>query len=456
MSTKNYKIQSGDSLGLIAQRNNTTEDELMSLNPQIKDRHSIYAGHNIIIPIKEEKKKPKVKDVKEKIAEIKVKTKDSKPEEVYNKQCRIIHVQKVTGPKEITIGESATYEITKYNRTDLTDAEKKKVKWKVEFYSNCNARKVIRSIDDCSTTPSVFQIKNDKLIIKKVPNFWVCCVGIYPYIEQETIAVRQLSKVGGEMNPILIGKVSAKDKYLNKADMYKDLECGDMTVVDFKSYYKAICSLDCERRFKSFIDRTDDSHFESFKTLLTRYSIGDLEDVTLDFWQKMKDNKLAKNEKFTFDKAMICYDSKLSEKAKEYDTDSDDDYQKMFFQQIANLIKGVKGNLIKLDTIGLVGIPSYKTIWTDISGLGILVHGTEGYEVNLIDYECIQGNKFKATIEVNIYDNFGLDKDDIKAGELGMRAEPYKFLSWFYLQRVRGYKPFRTRITYTDIIEGEL
>lgn len=90
------------------------------------------------------------------------------------------------------------------------------------------------------------------------------------------------------------------------------------------------------------------------------------------------------------------------------------------------------------------------------SGLGILVHGSEGYEVNLIDYKCIHNNKFQATIEVKIYDNFGLDKDDIKAGELGMIAEPFKFLSWFYLQRVRGYKPFRTRITYTDIIEGDL
>ena len=83
----------------------------------------------------------------------------TRPEEVYNKQCRIIHVQKVTGPKEITIGESATYEITKYNRNDLTDAEKKKVKWKVEVYENYSDTIPIRSIDDCSTVPKVFKVK---------------------------------------------------------------------------------------------------------------------------------------------------------------------------------------------------------------------------------------------------------------------------------------------------------
>jgi len=93
-------------------------------------------SQNIIIPIKEEKKKPKIKEAKEKIAEIKAETKDSKPDEIHHKQCRILHVKKVTGPKEITIGESAIYEITQYNRTDLTNAEKKRVKWKVGLDKN--------------------------------------------------------------------------------------------------------------------------------------------------------------------------------------------------------------------------------------------------------------------------------------------------------------------------------
>lgn len=88
MATKSYEVQSGDSLGVIAQENNTSVSELMSLNPQIKDEGSIYAGNYILIPIKEEKKKPEVEEVKKKVAEIKATTKDSKPEEVYDKSCR--------------------------------------------------------------------------------------------------------------------------------------------------------------------------------------------------------------------------------------------------------------------------------------------------------------------------------------------------------------------------------
>jgi len=195
MGTKKYEVQSGDTLGAIAQQNSTTVDKIMALNPQIKNKNLIMVGQDITIPIKEEEKKPKIEKIKEKIAKIKAKSKDSKPEDIANKSCRIIRVEKVTGPKEITIGKSATYEITKYNRDDLTDAEKKKVKWKVEIYDDCNSTTSIRNIDDCSTVPDVFEIQNDKLIIKKVPDFWTCCIKVYPYMEIPTIAVRQVSKI---------------------------------------------------------------------------------------------------------------------------------------------------------------------------------------------------------------------------------------------------------------------
>jgi len=56
MGTKNYEVQSGDSLGVIAQENNTTVDELMALNKQIKNKNLIYVGQDIEVPIEEEKK----------------------------------------------------------------------------------------------------------------------------------------------------------------------------------------------------------------------------------------------------------------------------------------------------------------------------------------------------------------------------------------------------------------
>jgi len=45
-----YKIQSGDTLGALAQKNNTTIAELMAANPQITNANIIIAGQNLNIP----------------------------------------------------------------------------------------------------------------------------------------------------------------------------------------------------------------------------------------------------------------------------------------------------------------------------------------------------------------------------------------------------------------------
>jgi len=45
-----YRIQSGDTLSRIAQRNNTSVSALMKANPQIKNANLIYAGRSLNIP----------------------------------------------------------------------------------------------------------------------------------------------------------------------------------------------------------------------------------------------------------------------------------------------------------------------------------------------------------------------------------------------------------------------
>jgi LysM repeat protein len=44
---KFYTVKKGDTLSRIAMKFNTTVDELMKLNPQIKDPNLIYAGQRI-------------------------------------------------------------------------------------------------------------------------------------------------------------------------------------------------------------------------------------------------------------------------------------------------------------------------------------------------------------------------------------------------------------------------
>jgi LysM repeat protein len=46
-----YFVQKGDTLSEIAQRNHLTVDQIMAVNPQIKDKNKIYAGDTIYLPL---------------------------------------------------------------------------------------------------------------------------------------------------------------------------------------------------------------------------------------------------------------------------------------------------------------------------------------------------------------------------------------------------------------------
>ncbi len=45
-----YQIQKGDTLGNIARAHNTTVEEIMKVNPEIKDYNKIMMGYFIYIP----------------------------------------------------------------------------------------------------------------------------------------------------------------------------------------------------------------------------------------------------------------------------------------------------------------------------------------------------------------------------------------------------------------------
>ena len=45
-----YQIVSGDTLGKIARRNNTTVDKIMAINPELKNMNFIVAGCYIYLP----------------------------------------------------------------------------------------------------------------------------------------------------------------------------------------------------------------------------------------------------------------------------------------------------------------------------------------------------------------------------------------------------------------------
>ena len=395
--------------------------------------------------------------------------------------CEKVKATNIGGVEEIIIGERCEYNLYSYNISNVKDECRKKLKWKIEFYACCDAKEVIRSIDDCSLVPSVFGFEKDKLIIKKVPDFWFGCIGVYPYLHSPSVKVRKISKVRGNIKRRLLFE---RKHNPNKDDM----KYGDMTDEEFKKYYIPVCKKEhkielvklyrnnmfsmaiaakingtkvpwedenainqyCENEFKSWTNKSDDELFELFYSLIEWQSMGELETVALDILSKVKENKA--NTGVNYENTTLNFHAKIHESPQRF---LNNEIIPKFKEQLTLH----KGDISKVKLTGL-GYPRFNTFADKIIGLGIIFNGTEGSKVELLEYECENNKNFKAKIEITIYDHFGLDIDDVRIDNPNeprkhMDYHPFKFLAWAYLQRVRGYKPFPTQVKYEEIIEGE-
>ena len=415
---------------------------------------------------------------------------DKKPEEsvakcppeekkvVANNNCDDFYVTSISGPSLIRIGEKVEYVINGYNATETQEDCKDKVKWRVEVYGKCDVKKPIWVIEDCSMVSGVFKIEKDKLIILKAPSFWLCCIAVYAYVKSPTVNVRQITQVKGDINPILLFE---RRHNPNAADM----RFGDMTNEQFKVFYLPVSEREftikliqidnlndnpfkifgpkplwqndkyikdnCNKEYDGFVKKSDAKHFEKFKSLIEWQSTGELETVALDILNKFKENRANKGKNYE--------SSVLNRRAKEHES------PKRFLNneiipQLKKALFDAKGDIHNMNLFdnSVMGIPRFNTYMDKVQGLGIIFNGTLGSKIELIDYECIGNDRFRAKIRITIYDHFGLDIDDIRIDNpdeerVHMKIHPFKFLAWAYLQRVRGFKPFTTQVQYEETIE---
>ena len=92
-------------------------------------------------------------------------------------------------------------------------------------------------------------------------------------------------------------------------------------------------------------------------------------------------------------------------------------------------------------------------------GLGIAINDTWGYDMEILSFEQnTQKRTFSAEFEVEIFDHYGLNNEDIdpkiKGGWFGP-ANFEGFLCWFILQHKCGYKPFLTIMKIKNKIINE-
>lgn len=95
--------------------------------------------------------------------------------------------------------------------------------------------------------------------------------------------------------------------------------------------------------------------------------------------------------------------------------------------------------------------PKFTGMYNMFHGLKILINDTECTEVKLLGFQQGSGTKWEADIQITIIDHFGLDKHDA----LKYQGTHGGFAAWWVLQHMRGYQPFKTKITITKRLSSE-
>ena len=363
-----------------------------------------------------------------------------------------ILVTNVSGPSEVKIGEKAEYLIVGYSindtiycSNDVSDNDKKKVKWKIEVYGKCDVKKPTINIDDCSKVNGFFEIQPDKLIIKKIPNSWTCCIGIYPYIESPVVNVRQISHI--DVYTTLFSGRKAWGK----------LQTGFAREYRRVSQKKLDVNLDSVGKSKvtimKFMNENVIKSFYENGPLGVRAVLSDTDNIEnrlINNFYKGKGRKLSFN-----------HNSEQSKKLKELS--SFQEYWKKYLCVILSLARDGKINRhIDIEEIfkekypknhGL-GRPNFSNISemysSDYYGL---MGGTQRIEVDIeithyTRKACKEVDCYEIETHMFIQDWYGADWGDINGLESKLKGNVYSLNAFFWLQHYYGYQPFETEIIY--------
>ncbi len=95
--------------------------------------------------------------------------------------------------------------------------------------------------------------------------------------------------------------------------------------------------------------------------------------------------------------------------------------------------------------------------WWDNSSLATLVGGTQELKVWLVNMEYNHSTqKYQASLNVQIYDDFGINESDITNATFPASIALEGMVAQWILNNQRAYKPFRTRFDVDVTVEGSL
>ena len=239
-------------------------------------------------------------------------------------------------------------------------------------------------------------------------------------------------------------------------------------------------------------EETDEQLFARMKNLAEWVSQGKLEANNINLIDTWRQQKLSNPQQY-------YSDDRLTDAV--FDASVTQDFVDQIKEIISNSIRSASGDLGKVSMKSTPNSkrnkvelkrPTFSSKIDLINGLTFALNDTWGFRITLKSYSCdIKKRKYWAIVSIEIYDHFGLDKEDvIKYGSLEKIKSKYPvlleissqvtrlrnvtlnamtsygmtdlilqeaadgFCAWFILQYRRGYKPFVTMMRKEIKIEG--
>ena len=236
-------------------------------------------------------------------------------------------------------------------------------------------------------------------------------------------------------------------------------------------------------------EETDEQLFAKMKNLAEWVSQGKLEANNINLIDTWRQQTLTNPQQYYTDDRLTdaVFDASVTQK-----------FVNQIRKIVSRSISSASGNLDKASMKDVVYSnekikrPAFSSKIDIVNGLTFALNDTWGFRITLKSYSCdVKKRKYWAIVSIEIYDHFGLDKDDvIKYGSLEKIKSKYPmlleilsqvtrprnetlnamtsygktdlilqeaadgFCAWFILQYRRGYKPFVTMMRKEIKIEG--
>lgn len=254
--------------------------------------------------------------------------------------------------------------------------------------------------------------------------------------------------------------ITIEDMYLPSPNFIPSIEVAGETPIDPRLRHIPPAIIADDMRFGydgdtsvlTFLTRpqlswTDQQLIENMYDLMGFASMGEYTPITDTFMQRFisSEGGIYENRSLSF---LIANTNQVKNKIKLFGQDFEDELER------------IDGNIDEFQPLELARIRRYIFGFSNYGRIGptILINDVVKVSYYLQFFDIDPGGNWIGLFYVDVIDHFGLDDKDPNNKKFGL---PFQFLddgfaSWWILQRLRGYRPFRTNIKFLVRLSGQI